>query len=152
MRTVKCHLPAHPAVQLAAVLTTLLITGCGSGTSCPICSGTATKNLVGSLTGLVGSRLVLQNNPPRLNQFNGSAANGSGVVFGTARVDSSYAVTVLTQPTNPSQTCTVTNGTGSVGSSGVTNIAVSCAINPPRFLYVANRGSGDVGGYTHAPT
>jgi 6-phosphogluconolactonase len=150
MTTVKCQLPAHPAVRLAAVLATLLITGCDNGVNyCPTCGGSmGTKNLEGSISGLVGSRLVLQNNTTRLSQFNGPGANGSGVVFGTASVNSSYAVTVLTQPTGPSQTCTVTNGTGTVGSSGVTTIAVSCVINPPRFLYVANRGSGDVSGYT----
>src|SRR6516162_4702273 len=30
----------------------------------------------------------------------------------------------------------------------VTNIIVTCTTNPPRFLYVANRGSGDVSAYT----
>jgi 6-phosphogluconolactonase (cycloisomerase 2 family) len=37
-----------------------------------------------------------------------------------------YAVSVLTQPTNPGQTCSVTNASGAVSMSDVTNIAVSC--------------------------
>jgi subtilisin family serine protease len=42
---------------------------------------------------------------------------------------SPYAVTVLTQPTGPSQTCTASNGTGTVGSGNVTSVVVSCATN-----------------------
>jgi hypothetical protein len=34
---------------------------------------------------------------------------------------------VKTQPSSPSQTCTVANGTGMMGSANVTNIAVTCA-------------------------
>jgi YVTN family beta-propeller protein len=40
-----------------------------------------------------------------------------------------YGVTVLTQPSNPSQTCTVGSGSGTVGSANVTNVAVSCSTN-----------------------
>jgi 6-phosphogluconolactonase (cycloisomerase 2 family) len=45
----------------------------------------------------------------------------------------------------------VANGTGTAGTTNVTNIAVTCTTNPPRFLYVANRGSNDVSGYTIDP-
>jgi 6-phosphogluconolactonase (cycloisomerase 2 family) len=144
------RVPTRPALRLGAVLAVLLMAGCNGGHNCTACggSGGGTANLEGSVSGLVGSRLVLQNNSTRLTQLNGSGANGSSVLFGTARVSSSYDITVLTQPTTPSQTCVVTNATGTLGSSGVTNIAVSCTINPPRFLYVANRGSGNVSAYT----
>ena len=37
-----------------------------------------------------------------------------------------YLVTVLTQPTSPSQTCTVANDTGIIGSANITNVAVTC--------------------------
>src|SRR5204863_8170945 len=38
-----------------------------------------------------------------------------------------YAVTVSTQPLAPiKQTCTVTNGTGTVGAADVTNVQVAC--------------------------
>ncbi len=36
-------------------------------------------------------------------------------------------MTVLTQPSAPSQTCTVTSGSGTVGSANVTSVAVTCA-------------------------
>ena len=38
-----------------------------------------------------------------------------------------YNVTVLTQPSGPSQSCTVANGSGTIGSADVTNVAVTCA-------------------------
>jgi 6-phosphogluconolactonase (cycloisomerase 2 family) len=37
-----------------------------------------------------------------------------------------YAVTVLTQPGSPTQTCAVTNASGTVGMSDVTNVSVTC--------------------------
>ena len=40
-----------------------------------------------------------------------------------------YAVTVLTQPSSPSQTCTVTSGSGTIAAAGVTNVAVNCVTN-----------------------
>ena len=38
-------------------------------------------------------------------------------------------MTVATQPTSPSQTCTVANPTGTVGSANVTNVNVTCTTN-----------------------
>src|SRR5208283_2337202 len=119
-----------------------------------VCATCATADsLGGTLSGLVGSRLTLQNNSMTLSQLNGPAANGTNLVFGTADFNTTYNITVATQPTNPSQTCVVANGTGtatgSVGSaSSVTNITVTCTTNPPRFIYVANRGSNNVSAYT----
>ncbi len=40
-----------------------------------------------------------------------------------------YTVTVLNQPTNPAQTCTVTGGTGTA-TANVTTVAVACTTNP----------------------
>src|SRR5690606_39354807 len=39
----------------------------------------------------------------------------------------SYAVAVTTQPSNPAQTCTVSNGAGVVGAEDVVNVAVVCS-------------------------
>jgi hypothetical protein len=41
----------------------------------------------------------------------------------------SYVVSVNAQPSNPTQTCTVTNGSGSISSSNVTNVSVTCTTN-----------------------
>ena len=100
------------------------------------------------MSGLVGSRLTLQNNAAGGFQLNGSASNGDKVVFAVALFNTAYDLTVQTQPTNPSQTCSVSNGTGTIGTSDVTNITVICTTNPPRFAYVANRNSNNVSAYT----
>src|SRR6185436_11373037 len=42
-----------------------------------------------------------------------------------------YAVTIQTQPTNPAQICTVTNGSGTIAGADVTNVAVACVTPPP---------------------
>ena len=80
----------------------------------------------GTVVGLVGSGLVLQNNGGNdvAISGNGNFAFSTPIASGTA-----YAVTVKTQPSTPTQTCTVTNGSGNMGSSNVTSMAVSCATN-----------------------
>jgi hypothetical protein len=136
--------------RLAALLIPLALAGCGGGGGHgSFLFGPFADNLSGTVSGLVGSRLTLQNNSTPLGgQFNGPAANGTNVFFGIANFNSSYNVTVKTQPTNPSQTCVVTNGMGTSGTSDVTNIAVTCTTNPPRFVYVTNGGSNNVSVYT----
>lgn len=77
----------------------------------------------GLVKGLAGTGLVL-------HEASGSdvtvAKNGS-FVFGTriAR-GANYEVTVQAQPGAPAQTCTVTNGAGTVGHFDVTNVLVEC--------------------------
>src|SRR6266571_3316425 len=79
----------------------------------------------GTTSGLSGT-VVLQNNG---GDNLAVSANGT-FTFSTAIASgAAYSVTVLTQPTNPSQSCTVTNGSGTVGSANVTNVAVSCVTN-----------------------
>ncbi len=67
-------------------------------------------------------------------------ANGS-FTFPTALASgAAYSVTVGTQPAG--QTCTVTNGSGTVGSANVTNVAVNCANNPPATYTIGGAVSG----------
>jgi 6-phosphogluconolactonase len=98
----------------------------------------------GTLTDLVGSRLLIGGGDP----INGPASNGTSVVFAILDWNTAYDLTVAIQPTNPSQTCIVANGTGTTGTVDVTNIVVTCTTNPPRFAYVANRGSNNVSAYS----
>ena len=77
----------------------------------------------GAVSGLTGTGLTLQ--------LNGGAplaiaAGSGGFAFQSVPSGTSYTVTVGTQPANPAQTCTVTNGTGTVGSANVTNVTVAC--------------------------
>lgn len=82
--------------------------------------------LGGSVSGLAGAGLVLQNNGGDNLPI---AANG-GFTFPTSLpVGSPYDVSVATQPSTPTQACTVTNGTGTMGRANVTNVAVGCVIS-----------------------
>jgi hypothetical protein len=79
----------------------------------------------GSVTGLVGSGLVLQDNAGD----NLTISSADSFVFPTALAGgSAFDVTVLSQPGMPSQTCAVTGGTGtgSVNGADVTSVSVSC--------------------------
>ena len=77
----------------------------------------------GTVSGLAGSGLVLQNNAGDDLTI---AADGA-FTFATSLPDgSAYNVTVSNQPTGPSQTCTVTNGSGTISAADVTNVQVDC--------------------------
>ncbi|MGB8494964.1 MAG: kelch repeat-containing protein [Candidatus Acidiferrum sp.] len=95
--------------------------------TCAIVPVTAT--IGGNVTGLVnGSSVILQDNGGDSLTIIGT---GAGVPFTfktpvTGPTDA-YAVTVLTQPTNPLQICTVANGSGTA-TANVTNVAVSCVL------------------------
>jgi subtilisin-like proprotein convertase family protein/subtilisin family serine protease len=81
----------------------------------------------GVVSGLNGTGLVLQNNGGNDLPIAGNAA----FTFTTPIVSGgAYAVTVLSPPINPGQTCTVSNGSGTVGASNVTNVSVVCVDNP----------------------
>ena len=115
--------------RLAAVVLIALaqLAGCGGGGGGPSSPPVPTYTIGGTITGLTGSGLVLQ--------LNGGgnlpvSANATAFTFATQLASgAAYTVSVLTQPTNPSQTCTVTSGSGNVGSASVASISVSCTTN-----------------------
>src|SRR5260370_1518118 len=97
----------------------------------------------GTVTGLRGQGLVLEDNSG--NDLSVSS-NGSFIFSKRLRNAITYSVTVKTQPSNPAQTCTVQNGSGTIDKANVTNIIVSCA-QTGHFAYVANQLSNDVSAY-----
>lgn len=101
------------------------------GISCSSAPGLSTAahpllNINGPIAGLQGTGLVLQNNGAGDLVFPTPLI---GFVFPDIKSGSSYVITVKTQPTAPSQTCVVINGTGVVGDNPPTNISVSCTTN-----------------------
>ena len=102
--------------------------------------------LTGTVNGLKGTGLVLANGStagtigvnPVLDTNN--TPTGAAVTFAMNPVpyNTTYGVTVLTQPTNPTQTCTVTGGANGTGGGtmddaaenntpqGVNNLVVTC--------------------------
>jgi len=79
------------------------------------------RSIGGTAAGLSGSSVVLQNNGG--DNLTVAAAGTFKFAIPLA-AGATYNVTVLTQPSN--RTCTVTNGTGTVGGTDVTNIIVTC--------------------------
>jgi hypothetical protein len=107
-----------------AVITQLSIAliaavGCGGGKSTSTAS--ATYTIGGTVTGLTGTGLVLQDNSG--NKLTVSA-NAASFTFSTAVTSGgAYSVTVLTQPAG--QSCEVNNGSGT-STANVTTVNVVC--------------------------
>jgi len=81
--------------------------------------------LGGTLSGLVGTNLVLQNSS-NLEKLT-LTANGSFNFVNLVPTGTAYTITITTQPTGPVQTCTLTPGTDSgTATADVTSIAVTC--------------------------
>ncbi|HSN30161.1 MAG TPA: fibrinogen-like YCDxxxxGGGW domain-containing protein [Kofleriaceae bacterium] len=111
--------------------TCVVANGSGTVTSADIASVsvTCTTNeyaIGGTVTGLAGTGLVLQN-----NGGDDLPISADGAFQFTTPITSgaTYGVTVLADPTGPSQTCTVTGATGTVGGGAVTSVAVNCTTN-----------------------
>jgi hypothetical protein len=118
--------PNQPAGQLCTVTN-----GTGTATTADIsnvvvtCSN-QTFNIGGTISGLTAAGLVLANGSDSLSVAEGASSftMPTAVAYG-----SDYKVTVTTQPTG--LTCDVADGTGTVGATAVTNIAVTCTDQAP---------------------
>jgi hypothetical protein len=115
--------PLSPT-QTCAVANAVGTIGSANVTNVAVTCTTNTYSIGGTVTGLTGAGLVLQDNAG--NDLT-VAAGSSTFTFSTPIASgASYQVTVKTQPTAPSQTCAVTAATGTVASANVTNVAVAC--------------------------
>src|SRR5208337_3762634 len=114
----------NPAGQACTVSNGSGTVGSANVTSVSVsCSNAASYTVGGTVSGLSGTVVLQDNGGDNLSV----SANGT-FTFATAVVSgASYAVTVLTNPSG--QACTVSNGSGTIGSANVTNVAVSCGTN-----------------------
>ncbi|MGB7848268.1 MAG: kelch repeat-containing protein [Candidatus Acidiferrum sp.] len=126
-------IPSKKLTFALVVGVTYLMSAC-SGAKAPAGGGgggggSTTVTIGGTVTGLAGTGLVLQN-----NGGDDLTITGTGSVaftFKTALATSNtYAVTVKTQPSNPVQACGVTGGTGTAASTNITTIAIACVTTP----------------------
>jgi hypothetical protein len=110
-------------ILVLALLDAYALCGCSSSVG-PISLAPPSYVVGGTVRGLAGSGLTLNNDA-------GIPANGTypNLLGGTFLSGQSYDVTVTTQPTNASQTCAVSNGTGTVSNTNVTNVLVTCTTN-----------------------
>ena len=109
-------------------------------TDITVTCSTAQFTIGGTVSGLLGGGLVLQNNA---GDDLAISVDGN-FSFATALDDgSSYSVSVLTQPSAPSQTCSVSNGSGTLAGADVTDVAVTCVTDQ---FTVGGTVSGLLGG------
>jgi 6-phosphogluconolactonase len=128
----------------ASVYVLLALVACGGDGNGG--GSTVTYTLGGTISGLTGSGLVLGNNGA---DDLAVTANGAFKFAIPVPNDTAYSVTVLTQPSDPSQNCVISNGTdnGTISNADVTSVAVICN-NVGRFAYVANLASNNVSAYS----
>jgi hypothetical protein len=104
----------------------LTLFGCGggndSGTGTPTTPAANEFAVEGSIANLKGSGAVLQNNGAQDVTLNSGQA---GFKFRTQLAGTTYNVALKSQPLDPTQTCTVTGGSGTV-TGPVTTISIAC--------------------------
>jgi len=84
------------------------------------------------VSGLAGTGLELQINA---GEILGIGADGV-FTFATPLVDdSAYAVTVLTQPSDPTQSCGVTDGNGTLNGADITDVVVTCVTPGEEIIF-----------------
>ena len=81
----------------------------------------------GTVTGLEGTGLVLRDK----HFLPISPGNGPFTMPAPTTTGEDYELIVETQPSNPVQICTVTNGSGVIANAPVTDIQVTCTTAPP---------------------
>ncbi|MES9968902.1 MAG: hypothetical protein ABW092_02640 [Candidatus Thiodiazotropha sp.] len=121
----------------------LLLVACGGGGGGGSDDGDTTGTtytLGGTLTGLTGSGLVLQNNgsDDLALSSDGSFSFATGLSDGSA-----YSVSVATQPTD--QSCSVGNGSGTIAGADVTAITVTCVDSSGGVFTIGGSVSGLTG-------
>jgi hypothetical protein len=114
--------PANPAQTCVVAGGTGAVTAAGNVGSIVVTCSTGTLSVGVSVSGLAGTGLVLQDNGSDNLTI---SANGNFTFATLLPGGATYNVTVLTQPSNPAQTCTVSNATGTATAS-VTNIQIVC--------------------------
>jgi hypothetical protein len=129
--------PSRAMTFLFCVISTFLLAGCW---------GTFAAKIGGTVTGLSGGTTVtLQNNGT--DPIN-VTANGGFTFVATIAGGAAYNVTVATQPLG--ETCTVTNGAGTVNanSGNVSNVTVDCVAN----ISVGGKVGGTISGLASGTT
>jgi hypothetical protein len=91
---------------------------------------TAEYELAGTVSGIEGAGLALKLALPD-ESFKSVEVEANGAFsLGTFEDGTSYEVTVLSQPVQPLQICTVSGGSGVIAGADVTDILVKCSVDP----------------------
>jgi hypothetical protein len=138
--------PDTAAITGASAPRSFAIDQAAAGTPAPgvaaRAQATTTYSIGGTVSGLSGKVILRDNGGDDLSV----SANGSFTFKTHLASGAAYAVTVETNPTG--QACTVANGSGTVASANVTNVAVTCAASsasPASASDNFNRANGGLG-------
>jgi len=121
----RCAAALRLAIASIAATTIAACTGGIGGTTEIVTAASTPYTVGGSVSGLSGSGLTLQNNGEDSLKV---TADGAFTFTTTLISGNLYNVSVSTQPGAPTQTCVSSNGVGTVGSSNVTNVTVICTV------------------------
>lgn len=113
----------QPATQTCTVTNGSGTAGAAAVTNVQVTCSTNAYTVGGTVSGLSGT-VTLQNNGADSQVIN---SNGAFTFSTPVAQGAAYNVTVLTQPA--AQTCTVTNGSGTLGGANVTNVNLNCVNN-----------------------
>jgi 6-phosphogluconolactonase len=129
-------------VALTSVLAVLASCGGGSQSTSNLTqgagehasTGTSGYTLGGTVAGLSGDGLILKmnNGTDQAVETNGAFAFPGPLASGSA-----YSISIKHQPAVPREICTVTNGSGVVGSNDISDVSVDCTI-AVGFVYVGD--------------
>lgn len=106
------------------------------------CADAPTYSVGGSVSGLSGTIKLNDNGTDTLTV----TASGPFSFATQLASGATFAVTVAVQPAG--QTCSISSGTGTIASSDVTAVAVTCVAAVPQFAYVANNFDSDVSAFS----
>jgi uncharacterized repeat protein (TIGR02543 family) len=146
--------PSNPLQTCTASSNAGVVAGAGV-TSVHIVCSTNTYSVGGTVSGLSGAGLVLQNNS---GDNHAASANGSFTFAAKVADGGGYFVTIKTQPSNPLQTCTASNNAGVIAGADVTSVHIVCSTNTYSVGGTVSGLSGlglvlqDNGGDNHAVT
>ncbi len=100
----------------------------------------------GSVSGLVGAGLILRDNS---DDDLAVSSNGAFVFTNPVASGGAYSVSIISQPSNPTQNCVLLAGSaaGTVSSGNITDVSVVCA-SAGRFAYVTDEQGSQIYGFT----
>ncbi len=126
--------PQTPVGQTCTLTGATGTVGSANVTTIGVTCTTNVYTVGGTISGLGSGTVVLQNNLGS----NLPVTAGTMFTFTAVPSGSSYNVTVQTQPGAPSETCTVSGGSGSITNANVTNVNISCVASPIGSFNVGN--------------